>query len=80
MSEKMKGSDAISTLLHAVLQPAIAGGLPEARAEELYEEILSSIANLGTLSDGLTAFETLRDDLLEKWAMHYLKARNDQPA
>ena len=72
----MNGSKEIATLLAAVLEPARAGGLSDTRASEIYDEIMSSIANLGSSIEGKTAFETLRDDLLEKWAMHNLKTMN----
>lgn len=79
MGKKMAGSDAIMVVVRAVLEPAMAGGMSEARAKAIYEEIMSSIASLGTLTTGLTAFETLRDDLLNKWAMHHMKGKNDRP-
>lgn len=64
---KMKGSDEISVLVYSIFQPVIAGGMPEERAEELYEEIMSSIASLGKDKDGNTAFQTLLNDILTKW-------------
>lgn len=78
MATKIAGSDEISVVVWALLQPAMAGGMSEKRAQALYEEIMSSIASLGTLTTGLTGFETLRNDLLDKWAMHYIKPKNEK--
>ena len=64
---KMKGAEEISSLIAAILQPAMAGGVSEKRAEEIYNEIMSNIASLGKNTDGNTAFQTLLDDILQKW-------------
>jgi hypothetical protein len=64
---KIKGSDEISVLVFSILQPVIAGGLSEERAEEIYAEIMSNIASLGKDKDGRTAFQMLLDNILEKW-------------
>ena len=72
---KLAGSEAIATLVWSLLQPAMAGGMTEKRAQALYEEVMSSIASLGTLTTGLTGFETLRNELLDKWAVEYGKAK-----
>ena len=64
---KIKGADEISVLIYSILQPAIAGGVSEERAEEIYNEIMSNIASLGTGKDGNTAFQILLDDILNKW-------------
>ena len=65
MNEKnIPGSKEISILIWAILQPAIAGGMPEKRAEEIYYDIMSSITELGALDDGTTAFEALLKDLI----------------
>ena len=64
---KIKGADEISVLVYSILQPAIAGGVPEKRAEEIYNEIMSNIASLEKGKDGNTAFQSLLDDILHKW-------------
>jgi hypothetical protein len=64
---KTKGSHEISTLIASILQPAMAGGISEKRAEEIYNEIMSNIASLGKDKEGNTAFQTLLDDILRKW-------------
>ena len=64
---KIKGSDKISVLIYSILQPAIAGGVPEKRAEEIYNEIMSNIASLGKDKDGQTAFQRLLNNILKKW-------------
>jgi hypothetical protein len=64
---KIKGADEISVLVYSILQPAIAGGVPKKRAEEIYNEIMSNIASLGKDKDGNTAFQSLLDDILHKW-------------
>jgi len=66
-NHEIKGSHEISVLIVAIMQPAMAGGLPEERAEEIYEEIMSNIASLGKDKDGITAFQSLLDDILKKW-------------
>lgn len=76
MNNKMSGSDEISILIYAILQPAMAGGMTEERSIEIYEEIMSNIARLGTLTNGRTAFDDLKDDILNKWAMRYIKPQN----
>ncbi len=58
------GSEEISVLLRAILEPAMAGGLSEERARRIYEEILESIANLEELEDGRTVFQWLADEIL----------------
>lgn len=73
---ELPGSDAIATLVWGILQPAIAGGMTEERAQKIYEDIMFNIASLGTCSTGQTAFEDLRDNLLERWAMHYIKPQS----
>lgn len=79
MKHEMPGSDAISTLIVSIMQPAMAGGMTEEHSMEIYEEIMSSIASLGVLTTGQTAFETLRDDILDKWAMHFMRPKHDMP-
>jgi hypothetical protein len=64
---KIKGADEISVLVYSILQPVIAGGVPEKRAEEIYNEIMSNISSLGKDKDGNTAFQSLLDDILHKW-------------
>lgn len=66
-NRKMKGADEISVLIATLLQPVMAGGLSEKRAEQIYEEIMSHIASLGKDKDGHTAFQGLLDDILKKW-------------
>ncbi|GEM_PF-3177174 len=58
------GSEEVSALMRAILEPAMAGGLSEERAREIYEDILSSIANLEELDDGRTVFQWLGDEVL----------------
>jgi hypothetical protein len=58
------GSSEISVLIRAILEPAMAGGMPEERAKEIYDDILSSIANLEELEDGRTVFQWLSDEVL----------------
>ncbi len=58
------GSEDISVMLRAILEPAMAGGLPEQRAMEIYNDILGSIANLEELEDGRTVFQWLSDEIL----------------
>ncbi|GLI32898.1 hypothetical protein [Desulforhabdus amnigena] len=60
----LPGSEEISVLIRAILEPAMAGGMPEERAKAIYEDILSSIANLEELEDGRTVFQWLADDIL----------------
>ncbi len=60
----LPGSEEISVLIRAILEPAMAGGMSEERAKEIYEEILSSIANLEELEDGRTVFQWLADEIL----------------
>lgn len=62
-----RASHHISVLLASVMQPAIAGGVPETRAKEIYEEVMGAIAELSE-----EGFETLRDDLLLRWAQPLL--------
>jgi hypothetical protein len=64
---KIKGADEISVLIYSILQPAIAGGVSEERAKEIYEVIMSNIASLGKDKDGNTAFQSLLADILHKW-------------
>ena len=64
---EIPGSHEIAILINAIMQPAMAGGLSNERAEAMYEGIMSNIANLKGLKNGKTAFESLRDDILEKW-------------
>jgi len=45
----------------------MAGGLPEARAEEIFHEILGSMYNLEGVIDGKTAFQLLLENITEKW-------------
>lgn len=65
--QKIEGSDEIASLLIAILQPAMAGGLPEARAEQIFNEILGSIDNLEGIVDGKTAFQLLLENITKKW-------------
>ncbi len=58
------GSEEISALMRAILEPAMAGGLSEEKAMEIYDDILSSIANLEELEDGRTVFQWLADEVL----------------
>lgn len=58
------GSEEISALMRAILEPAMAGGLSEEKAKEIYDDILSSIANLEELEDGRTVFQWLADEVL----------------
>lgn len=58
------GSEEISVLLRAILEPAMAGGMPEERAKAIYDDILSSISNLEELEDGRTVFQWLSDEIL----------------
>ncbi|MFP5212400.1 MAG: hypothetical protein ACLGPL_03375 [Acidobacteriota bacterium] len=60
----LPGSEEISVLLRAILEPAMAGGMSEERARGIYEEILDSIANLEELEDGRTVFQWLADEIL----------------
>jgi len=65
--QKIEGSHEIAALLVEILQPAMAGGLPEARAEEIFHEILGSMYNLEGVIDGKTAFQLLLENITEKW-------------
>jgi len=65
--QKIEGSHEIALLLLEILQPAMAGGLPEARAQEIFHEILGSIDNLEGIVDGKTAFQLLLENIIEKW-------------
>jgi len=65
--QKIEGSHEIASLLIEILQPAMAGGLPEARAEQIFNEILGSIDNLEGVVDGKTAFQQLLENIKEKW-------------
>lgn len=58
------GSEEISVLIRAILEPAMAGGMPEERAKAIYEDIMESIANLEELEDGRTVFQWLSDEVL----------------
>lgn len=58
------GSEEIAVLLRAILEPAMAGGMSEERAKSIYDDILSSIANLEELEDGRTVFQWLSDEVL----------------
>lgn len=64
---KVKGSNEIAVLFASILQPVMAGGLSEEKASKIYNEIMSNIASLGKDKDGVTAFQTLLDDILKKW-------------
>lgn len=61
---ELPGSTEISVLIRAILEPAMAGGMPEERAKEIYEDILGCIANLEELEDGRTVFQWLSDEVL----------------
>ncbi len=60
----LPGSEEISVLVRAILEPAMAGGMTEERAKEIYNDILSSIGNLEELEDGRTVFQWLADEIL----------------
>lgn len=57
-------SEHIGALIAAILEPAKAGGLETERAEQIYEDLMSSIASLGHGA----AFDALLNDILIKWA------------
>ncbi len=63
----LPGSEEIAVLLRAILEPAMAGGMPEERAKAIYDDILGSIGNLEELEDGRTVFQWLADEILLKF-------------
>ena len=71
---KIPGSDEVGILISAILQPAMAGGMPEKRAEEIYYEVMENIKNLGQREDGKWAFEELLEDIIEK-ALPYFESK-----
>jgi len=65
--QTIEGSQEIASSIMAILQPAMAGGLPEERAEQIFNEILGSIDNLEGVVDGKTAFQLLLENITSKW-------------
>jgi hypothetical protein len=73
MNQKQMGSDEISLLIWTILQPAVAGGMVEKEAEEIYNKIMGNISNLGELETGKTGFQELLGEILYKLVPEFQK-------
>jgi hypothetical protein len=56
----------IGIIIFSILQPAIAGGMSEKRAEEIYNEIMQNISDLHPSEN---QFNTLLEDIINKCAI-----------
>ncbi len=56
----------ICFLVTAILQPAIAGGIEEQKAKEIYNQITEAISNVHKSEN---QFNTLLEDIINKWAI-----------
>lgn len=58
----------VSLMLFTILQPAVAGGLSEEKAAEIYHEVLFNIAQLDKTDK---VFKTVLDDIINKLCIPY---------
>ena len=58
--------DKIAILIYTILQPAIAGGLNEKEAQDMYNTIMSKISEL---HESDNQFNDLLQDILNKWSL-----------
>ena len=72
MDQKLRGSSEVSLLINTILQPAIAGGMTEEEAEEIYNKIMENISNLGELDTGKTGFQDMRVQKLSSFSYRCL--------